>query len=333
MNPKVKTLTDQNGLHLKSEAKYFFDFNSIEDLKEITEFAKKKNKNIQIIGSGTNAIFPEYFSNIVIKSTNNDFSLTDRGDEVVLTVGAAVVWDDLVDFCVNKGLFGLGNLAGIPGTVGAAPVQNIGAYGEEISNFIDHVECFDLDTNMQTKLTRSECKFGYRKSIFQESENLLITAVSFYLSKKFAPKLHYKDLKDYAFKIKSEEELVEIVRNIRSKKIPDPKDFPNLGSFFKNPTITKEEYEKNSKLHELKSYHSDNGDIKLSAGEMLDKLGLKGLQLKNIGLSNKHALILINCAYPNGICTAEDVKHAENYLLNKVSDSYGITLEREPIYL
>ena len=102
---------------------------------------------------------------------------------------------------------------------------------------------------------------------------------------------------------------------------------PDTG--IKNPTITKEEYEKNSKLHGLKSYDSDNGDIKLSAGEMLDKLELKGLQLRNIGLSNMHALILIN----NGICTANDVKHVENYLLNKVSDSYGITLEREPIYL
>ena len=329
MKPEAKSLTNHNGLNLKSKAQYFFDFSSTEDLRKITNFANKENKNIQIIGSGTNAIFPEYFSDIVVKSTNNDFSLSDKGDEVILRVGAAVVWDDLVDFCVNKGLFGLGNLAGIPGTVGAAPVQNIGAYGEEISNFIDHVECFDVSTNKELKLSNSECKFGYRKSIFQESGNLIITAVSLYLSKKFEPKLHYKDLKDHAFKIKSEEELVSLVRNVRNKKIPDPNDFPNLGSFFKNPTITKEEYEKNSKLHGLKSYDSDNGDIKLSAGEMLDKLELKGLQLRNIGLSNMHALILIN----NGICTANDVKHVENYLLNKVSDSYGIKLEREPIYL
>ncbi|MAI03098.1 MAG: hypothetical protein CMQ75_01030 [Gammaproteobacteria bacterium] len=309
----------------------FFDFNSIDDLKKITDFAKKENKSIQIIGSGTNAIFPEYFSDVVIKSTNNGFTLSDEGEGFNLSVGAAVVWDDLIDFCVNKGLFGLGNLAGIPGTVGAAPVQNIGAYGEEISSFIDHVECFDLDANKQVKLTKSECKFGYRKSIFQESDNLIIVSVGLSLSKKFEPKLDYQDLKDHSFT--DEGELVETVRNIRNKKIPDPKDFPNLGSFFKNPIITKEEYEKNSKLHELKSYDSDNGEIKLSAGEMLDKLGLKGLQLKNIGLSNKHALILINCVYPNGICTAKDVKYAENYLLNKVSDSYGITLEREPIYL
>ncbi len=331
MSPEAKILTNDNGLHLKSEAKYFFDFNSIDDLKKITDFAKKENKSIQIIGSGTNAIFPEYFSDVVIKSTNNGFTLSDEGEGFNLSVGAAVVWDDLIDFCVNKGLFGLGNLAGIPGTVGAAPVQNIGAYGEEISSFIDHVECFDLDANKQVKLTKSECKFGYRKSIFQESDNLIIVSVGLSLSKKFEPKLDYQDLKDHSFT--DEGELVETVRNIRNKKIPDPKDFPNLGSFFKNPIITKEEYEKNSKLHELKSYDSDNGEIKLSAGEMLDKLGLKGLQLKNIGLSNKHALILINCVYPNGICTAKDVKYAENYLLNKVSDSYGITLEREPIYL
>tara|TARA_B100000214_G_scaffold254765_1_gene187561 strand:- start:1579 stop:2562 length:984 start_codon:yes stop_codon:yes gene_type:complete len=327
LNPKTKTLTKHNGLHLKSEAKYFFDFNSTTDLEKIADFAKNKDKKIQIIGSGTNAIFPEYFSDIVIKSNNNDFSLNDEGDRVNLVVGAAVVWDDLIDFCVNKSLFGLGNLAGIPGTVGAAPVQNIGAYGEEISNFVTHVECFDLDTLKTIKLTKSDCKFDYRKSIFQESNNLIILSVGLSLLKEFKPKLHYQDLKNNSFR--DENELVQTVRNIRNKKIPDPIDFPNLGSFFKNPTISKEEHEKNPKLHELKSYDLDNGDIKLSAGEMLEKLGLKGLQLRNIGLSNMHALILIN----NGMCTASDVRHVENYLLNIVSNSYGIKLEREPIYL
>ena len=156
MKPEAKSLTNHNGLNLKSKAQYFFDFSSTEDLRKITNFANKENKNIQIIGSGTNAIFPEYFSDIVVKSTNNDFSLSDKGDEVILRVGAAVVWDDLVDFCVNKGLFGLGNLAGIPGTVGAAPVQNIGAYGEEISNFIDHVECFDV-SHTQGSSTVAAC--------------------------------------------------------------------------------------------------------------------------------------------------------------------------------
>ena len=238
MSPEAKILTNDNGLHLKSEAKYFFDFDSIDDLKKITDFAKKENKSIQIIGSGTNAIFPEYFSDVVIRSTNNDFTIDDAGDRVSLNVGAAVVWDDLIDFCVNKGLFGLGNLAGIPGTVGAAPVQNIGAYGEEISNFIDHVECFDLDTNNQVRLSKSECKFGYRKSIFQESDNLIILSVGLSLLKKFEPKLHYQDLKDHSFI--DEGELVETVRNIRNKKIPDPKDFPNLvteKASFKNQII------------------------------------------------------------------------------------------------
>ena len=327
MSPETKILTNDNGLQLKSEAKYFFNFDSVDDLKKITDFAKKQKKNIQIIGSGSNAIFPEHFSNIVIRSTDNNFLLTDQGDRVSLRVGAAVIWDDLIDFCVNKGLYGLGNLAGIPGTVGASPVQNIGAYGEEIANFIEYVECFDLNTNKELKLSRHECEFGYRKSIFQKSTNLLIVSVNFSLSKKFEPKLNYQDLKDLSFK--NEKELVEAVRNIRNNKIPDPKDFPNLGSFFKNPVITKEDFDKNTRLHELKSYELGEGNIKLSAGEILDELGLKGLQIRNIGLSNKHALILVN----NGICTASDVKYVENYLLEKVYVSYGIKLEREPIYL
>ena len=121
---------------------------------------------------------------------------------VSLRVGAAVIWDDLIDFCVNKGLYGLGNLAGIPGTVGASPVQNIGAYGEEIANFIEYVECFDLNTNKELRLSRHECEFGYRKSIFQKSTNLLIVSVNFSLSKNSNLSLIIKILKIFHSKMK-----------------------------------------------------------------------------------------------------------------------------------
>ena len=159
-------LTKNNGLNLKSEASEFFLFECEKDLHKIMEHAEEIEKKIQVIGSGTNTIFPRHFSKIVIKSTNNNFKFSEEGDIAKLEVGAAVVWDDLIDFCCSKNLHGLENLAGIPGTVGAAPIQNIGAYGVEISDLIDHVECFDTKLKITRKIRNENCDFAYRKSVF-----------------------------------------------------------------------------------------------------------------------------------------------------------------------
>ena len=145
-------LTKNNGLNLKSEASEFFLFECEKDLHKILEHAEVIEKKIQVIGSGTNTIFPRHFSNIVIKSSNKNFKFSEEGNVAKLEVGAGVIWDDLIDFCCSKNLHGLENLAGIPGTVGAAPIQNIGAYGVEISDLIDYVECFDTKLKITRKI-------------------------------------------------------------------------------------------------------------------------------------------------------------------------------------
>ena len=320
-------LTKNNGLNLKSEASEFFLFECEKDLHKILEHAEVIEKKIQVIGSGTNTIFPRHFSNIVIKSTNNNFKFSEEGDVAKLEVGAAVIWDDLIDFCCSKNLHGLENLAGIPGTVGAAPIQNIGAYGVEISDLIDYVECFDTNLKITRKIRNENCDFAYRKSVFQEDTDLIVTAIGLKLQKEFNPVLNHESIQDKTYRKASD--MIDGIRAIRNTKIPNPLDFPNLGSFFKNPIMAKEKCNSNHKLKDLKHYEMPNEMIKFSAGEMLDKLSLKGMKIRNVGLSTKHALVLTS----TGIAAAKDIKYVEDILRNMVLEHYGVELEREPIYL
>ena len=320
-------LTKKNGLNLKSEASEFFLFDCEKDLHKILEHAEAIEKKIQVIGSGTNTIFPRHFSNIVIKSTNNNFKFSEEGDVAKLKVGAAVIWDDLIDFCCSKNLHGLENLAGIPGTVGAAPIQNIGAYCVEISDLIDYVECFDTKLKITRKIRNENCDFAYRKSVFQEDSDLIVTAIGLKLQKGFNPVLNHESIQDKTYRKASD--MIDGIRAIRNTKIPNPLDFPNLGSFFKNPIMAKVECNSNHKLKDLKHYEMPNEMIKFSAGEMLDKLSLKGMKIRNVGLSTKHALVLTS----TGIAAAKDIKYVEDILRNMVLEHYGVELEREPIYL
>ena len=320
-------LTKNNGLNLKSEAAEFFLFECEKDLHKILEHAEAIEKKIQVIGSGTNTIFPRHFSNIVIKSTNNNFKFSEEGDVAKLEVGAAVIWDDLIDFCCSKNLHGLENLAGIPGTVGAAPIQNIGAYGVEVSNLIDYVDCFDTKLKITRKIRNENCDFAYRKSVFQVESNLIVTAIGLKLQKEFNPVLNHESIQDKTYRKASD--MIDGIRAIRNAKIPNPLDFPNLGSFFKNPIMAKVESNNNHKLKDLKHYEMPNEMIKFSAGEMLDRLSLKGMKIRNVGLSTKHALVLTS----TGIAAAKDIKYVEDILRNMVLEHYGVELEREPIYL
>ena len=320
-------LTKNNGLNLKSEAAEFFLFECEKDLHKILEHAEAIEKKIQVIGSGTNTIFPRHFSNIVIKSANNNFKFSEEGDIAKLEVGAAVTWDDLIDFCCSKNLHGLENLAGIPGTVGAAPIQNIGAYGVEISDLIDYVECFDTKLKITRKIRNENCDFAYRKSVFQEDSDLIVTAIGLKLQKEFNPVLNHESIQDKTYRKASD--MIDGIRAIRNAKIPNPLDFPNLGSFFKNPIMAKVESNNNHKLKDLKHYEMPNEMIKFSAGEMLDRLSLKGMKIRNVGLSTKHALVLTS----TGIAAAKDIKYVEDILRNMVLEHYGVELEREPIYL
>ena len=238
MKYEAKDLTLNNSLKLRSKALNYYEFNSNEQLNSFFKNSFAYD-DLSIVGEGTNSIFPSVFHGTVLRSTNESITETPNSD-FTIKVGAGCNWDHLVDECVNNKLFGLENLAGIPGSVGAAPIQNIGAYGKELSQFLTEVEVYDLKEKIFKTLSNEECKFGYRTSIFQAHKEFLITSVTLKLKQVFQPYMAYKDLENK--KIDSSKEMVELIRTIRDGKLPDRESFPNLGSFFKNPIINKDKF-------------------------------------------------------------------------------------------
>ena len=211
MKYEAKDLTLNNSLKLRSKALNYYEFNSNEQLNSFFKNSFAYD-DLSIVGEGTNSIFPSVFHGTVLRSTNESIIETPNNDYTI-TVGAGCNWDHLVDECVNNKLFGLENLAGIPGSVGAAPIQNIGAYGKELSQFLTEVEVFDLKEKIFKTLSNEECKFGYRTSIFQAHKEFLITSVTLKLKQVFQPYMAYKDLENK--KIDSSKEMVELIRTIR----------------------------------------------------------------------------------------------------------------------
>ena len=325
MKHEAKDLTLNNSFKLRSKALNFYEFNSNEQLSNF--FNNPINEeNLSIVGEGTNSIFPSIFHGTVLRSTNESIIETLNNDYTI-TVGAGCNWDHLVDECVNDKLFGLENLAGIPGSVGAAPIQNIGAYGKELSQFLTEVEVFDLKEKIFKTLNNEECKFGYRTSIFQVHKEFLITSVTLKLEQVFQPYMAYKDLENK--KIDSSKEMVGLIRTIRDDKLPDRESFPNVGSFFKNPVLSQDEYDSNDKLHKLANVWREGDSIKLSAAELIELAGLKGIKINNVGVSLKHALVL-TCT---GIATQKDLVFMTNLIRERVNNDFDLDLKAEPNFL
>ncbi len=320
-------LSRHNSLKLQASAQVFQEFSNTDELIKISRNYNLGPRNFCVIGEGTNSIFPTSFDKAVIKPVGKEINVIESRKAIILEVSAGLIWDDLIDFCCERNFYGLENLAGIPGTVGAAPVQNIGAYGKEISENIFKVEAFDMRKQKIRTMSNEECDFSYRNSTFKEDKHLIITSVFFSLSTEFTPNLSYKDLENRSFP--TAKDLIDFVRNIRLKKIPDRISYPNLGSFFKNPIIDKKLFDKNQKLNFLSPLSVNPNDIKLSAAEIIESLGLKGMRINNCGMSAQHALVLV-CT---GICNANDIKRVERMVREKVQNEYKINLETEPVFL
>ena len=226
-------------------------------------------------------------------------------------------------FCIKNSLYGLENLSGIPGTVGAGPIQNIGAYGEEISNYIEHIEVFNLKTGNVEILNNMNCNFDYRDSLFKKNKHFFIKNIFFKLKDKFIANNSYQDLQDYRFKKASE--LRKSILRIRNQKLENYLTKPNVGSFFKNPLIKKKDLKKLlSEEVDLKFYKHD-ALIKVSAAWLIERCNLKGMQLNKARVSKKHSLVLINeDKSPNSILKLK------NKVKTTVSKKYNIRLEEEP---
>jgi len=325
LSNKIKksfSLKENNLLKIDSTAKFFIEIFDLEDLKNIQNFTSTKKINFCILGEGSNVVLPNLLNKFVIKISFNEISLEDN----LITVGAGKNWDDFVLWSLENGYCGLENLSGIPGSIGAAPIQNIGAYGSEVSDFIDEVICFDMESNSLVSFTNNDCKFSYRQSIFQDRDSLIVVKVKFKLTKDFHPNLEYEDLNF----LKAEEITPFIIRKhilkIRKAKISDPKEHPNVGSFFKNPIISLDELEKIKQiLPKIKFYSYIDNKVKISAAFLIESLSLKGFVLNNARVSEKHSLVLENKSEKS-----EDILDLASHIQASVLENYNINLELEP---
>ena len=265
-------------------------------------------------------MFTKPFEGLIIK---NLFKKEKRIYKNKVKISSGYNWDRFVTFCIKNSLYGLENLSGIPGTVGAGPIQNIGAYGEEISNYIEHIEVFNLKTGNVEVLNNMNCNFDYRDSLFKKNKHLFIKNVFFKLKEKFIANNSYQDLQDYRFKKASE--LRQRILRIRNQKLENYLTKPNVGSFFKNPLINKRDLKKLlSKEADLKFY-KHNSLIKISAAWLIERCNLKGFKFNKARVSKKHSLVLINeDKTPNSILKLK------NKIKTKVLNKYNIKLEEEP---
>jgi len=289
----------------------------------------------RVLGGGSNVILPPQLSGVTLLMDIAGQAITQQdASGAVVSVGAGVNWHDFVIWTLDQNLPGLENLALIPGTVGAAPIQNIGAYGVEVGEYIQSIEAYDCHSKTVVNLPPSECAFTYRNSIFKAHPNrYIITRVHFYLPTAWTPRLRYADLAA-AFANRhapTPEEVLVAVCKIRNRKLPDPKLIGNAGSFFQNPIVEKAQYLALLKqFPELVSYPEGDereGKRKLAAGWMIDHCGLKGVRDGAVGVYQHQALVLVN----HGGGNADSVLALAKTIQDKVEDVFGVALSIEPI--
>ena len=315
-----KDLSKFNSLQIAVNAKYYIECKTDSDIEEAFHFVKKNKIKFLILGEGTNVVFTKPFKGLIIK---NSFKKEKKIYKNKVKVSSGYNWDRFVTFCIKNSLYGLENLSGIPGTVGAGPIQNIGAYGEEISDYIEHIEVFNLKTGNIEILNNMNCNFDYRDSLFKKHKHLFIKNVFFKLKKKFIANNSYQDLQDYRFKEASE--LRQRVLRVRNQKLENYLTKPNVGSFFKNPLINKKDLKKLLSEEADLKFYKHNALIKVSAAWLIERCNLKGMQFNKARVSKKHSLVLINeDKSPNSILKLK------NKVKTTVSKKYNIRLEEEP---
>ena len=289
----------------------------------------------RVLGGGSNVILPPSLPGVTLLMDITGQAITQHDKSgAVISVGAGVNWHDFVIWTIDQGLPGLENLALIPGTVGAAPIQNIGAYGVEVGEYIQSIEAYDCHSKNLVNMLASHCAFAYRNSIFKANPNrYIITRVHFYLPTAWAPRLRYADLAAaFASDQKpSAEEVMVAVCKIRNRKLPDPKLIGNAGSFFQNPIVEKAQYlTLLEQFPELVSYPEGSerdGKRKLAAGWMIDHCGFKGMRFGAVGVYQHQALVLVN----HGDGNADSVLALAKTIQDKVQDTFGVALSVEPI--
>ena len=324
------SLKNHNTFKINVSAKRYTKFSSTKQLKEILN---KVDKNqILILGGGSNILLTKNINGVVLHNNINGITVLKKDDKHVLVkVGAGEVWHNFVLWSVQQNYSGIENLALIPGSVGASPIQNIGAYGIEVKDTIEEVIAIEIKTGRIKNFKNIECEFQYRDSIFKNKlkGKYIITEVIFRLNKSHLNITSYgeveKELKELKLNSNPKNISTAII-NIRSRKLPDPQKLANCGSFFKNPTIETNQFKiLKKKYPNIIGYKISEKEIKLAAGWLIDNAGLKGYRIGDAGVHINQALVLVNY----GESTGEDILNLSNIVKNKIRTMYNVELENE----
>lgn len=331
------SLKPYNTFGIDVEATELVILQSQEDYAQLFGSQYLKGKNYFVLGGGSNVVFTRDFDGVVVRSEGGSVRLLEHRDgHYFVEADAGVLWDDFVRHCVANEWFGVENMVSIPGTVGASPVQNVGAYGVEVKDVIESVHLFDIETGEERTMRNADCGFGYRWSVFKGALKgcCLVDRVVFRLDEHYTPKLNYQALRNVlnerGMDNPTAQQVCDVVAEVRASKLPDPKVIGSAGSFFKNPVVPAAEAERlKAEYPELVSFPVDQQHTKLSAGWMIEKAGWKGRDRGQVGVYEKQALVLVN----RGGCTGDEVRQMADAIIADIMARFGVRLEPEAIML
>jgi len=327
-------LKPYNTFGIRARARYFISVNKHSDIEEILNSDLYKNEKRLILGGGSNILLTGDFNGLVIHNNLKGIETRKENDShITLTVASGEEWHPFVMHCIKNNWGGIENLALIPGTVGAAPMQNIGAYGVEVKEVVDFVSGIDLHTRTERTFTNTECVFGYRESIFKHAlkEIFFISSVTLTLTKKdHLLRMEYGALKDTLQQMNvtspSIQSIADAVIKIRQQKLPDPKILGNSGSFFKNPTVPADHYTLLKQIHpDIPGYPTDIQMIKIPAAWLIERSGWKGKKINHAGVHHQQALVLVN--YDSA--TGKEILDLAQMIQHDVYNKFGIQLTPE----
>lgn len=330
---KNHSLKQFNTFGIEATARYFAELQKPGDLQELLKAEESSDQKKLILGGGSNVLFTTDFPGLVIHINTQGISIVSEDtDEVMIKTQAGVEWHELVLHTINLGLGGLENLSLIPGNVGAAPIQNIGAYGVEQKDCFESLTAVNLATGETKKFNNKECRFGYRDSIFKNEfkNQFLILSVTYRLSRKPVFNLGYgavaSELERMQVKQPDVVAVSEAVCNIRRSKLPDPDLIGNAGSFFKNPVVSAAHYLRlREKYPKIVAFETDDGNYKLAAGWLIEKLGFKGIRRGDAGVCATQALVLVNY----GKATGKDILALAHEIMDAVENAFEVKLQPE----
>ena len=323
-------LSAQNTFRMKVSCACYVEYENVKELEGLN--FDRLPKPLLHIGEGSNLLFTQDFPGTVLHSNIEYIKYVDMGfEEVPVMVGAGVVWDHFVAETCRHGLWGAENLSLIPGEVGAAAVQNIGAYGAEVADIISGVVCFDLQERKRVKFSRAECRYGYRDSLFKQPEGkgrYVVTSVLFRLTRKPSPRLDYKGIREAleGREPLTPQEVREAVIRIRRQKLPDPEEIGSAGSFFKNPVVSRDDFARISPDGSAPHFDLPDGTVKVPAAWLIDQCGFKGAREGGAAVYERQPLVIVNAS---GEATPAEVLALEQRIINGVRERFGVTLHPE----